>query len=81
MARKKRSKFKKKRSLHVSYYSYEATRRETQIIMVLCAYPINLEKVGGIVPCGQCNPCRQNRRRQKTGRLVLEASQHEHSLS
>lgn len=48
--------------------------------MALCAYPINLEKVGGIVPCGQCNPCRQNRRRQKTARLVLEASQHEHIL-
>jgi len=31
-----------------------------------------VKNTGGLVPCGQCFPCRFNRRRQKTFRLLLE---------
>lgn len=48
--------------------------------MALCKYPMHIEKAGGIVPCGQCHHCRQNLRRKKTSRLVLESQMHEHIL-
>ncbi|UOF81633.1 replication associated protein [Microviridae sp.] len=37
-----------------------------------CKSPISVKTVGGLVPCGQCLPCRFNRRREKTFRLMLE---------
>lgn len=47
---------------------------------MLCKYPMHIEKAGGIVPCGQCHHCRQNLRRKKTSRLVLESQMHEHII-
>lgn len=47
--------------------------------MSLCKYPINNKDAGGIVPCGQCLPCRINKRKKKTTRLSLEGQLHEHT--
>lgn len=49
---------------------------------MLCKSPIipPFNRSGGLpVPCGQCSPCRLNRRRVSTTRLMLEAGCHEHS--
>lgn len=47
---------------------------------MLCSGPIFIEAAGGVVPCGQCSPCRFNLRRKRTARLLLEAKCHEHIL-
>lgn len=47
---------------------------------MLCKYPLNLEKAGGIVRCGRCHHCRIDKRRKKTTRLLLESKQHEDIL-
>lgn len=48
--------------------------------MMLCRYPIYLKDAKGIVPCGRCLHCRQNTRKKKTTRAVLESKMHEHCL-
>ncbi|WNK12685.1 MAG: replication initiator protein [Microvirus sp.] len=37
-----------------------------------CKSPIFVKTAGGLVPCGQCLPCRFNKRRKWTFRLLLE---------
>lgn len=44
---------------------------------MLCKKPYNSR--GVLFGCGQCTPCRLNRRREWTHRLILEMYQHEHS--
>lgn len=34
----------------------------------------------GLLPCGSCQPCKINRRRDWTTRLILEANAHDHNL-
>jgi len=48
--------------------------------MAMCSHPIFVQSVGGIVPCGQCHHCRQNKRRKKTTRMLLESYNHEDAL-
>lgn len=48
--------------------------------MALCRSPLFIPSASGIVPCGQCQTCRINRRNKKTGRFQLESRMHEHSL-
>lgn len=38
---------------------------------MLCAYPLNLS-TGAVVGCGQCVPCRINKKREWIGRMLLE---------
>lgn len=40
---------------------------------MLCKHPIYMKAQQGIVPCGQCLPCRINKRREWTFRLCMEA--------
>lgn len=44
---------------------------------MLCEDPRMFPTYGGLLPCGQCRPCRINRRREKTTRLLLEAQSHD----
>jgi hypothetical protein len=46
---------------------------------MLCKYPIPNKNAGGIVPCGQCFPCRLDLRRKWTFRLLLENRLHDHA--
>lgn len=45
--------------------------------MALCKYPIFNKTVGGLTGCGQCFPCRLDRRRKWTLRILLEARTHQ----
>lgn len=44
--------------------------------LLKCKYPIVLER-GRAFGCGQCAPCRVNKRREWTHRIMLEAGEHE----
>lgn len=43
---------------------------------MICKYPFFVKSSGGVRPCGQCLPCRINKRREKTFRIVNEALIH-----
>lgn len=45
---------------------------------MLCKNPIDLS--GKLVGCGQCMPCRINKKREVTARIILEYMMHEYSL-
>lgn len=47
--------------------------------MALCKKPIFIKAASGLVPCGQCLPCRLNLRRKWTFRLLLENLLHTNS--
>jgi len=44
---------------------------------MLCERPVYIKNVEGLVSCGHCFPCRLNKRRQWTFRLVLETMVHQ----
>lgn len=46
--------------------------------MALCKYPYYHHDAGAFFGCGQCHPCKINKRREWTARLMLEAESHEH---
>lgn len=48
--------------------------------MALCKSPIPVKNMAGTAPCRQCQLCRQNKRRQKTTRMALEARNWNDSL-
>jgi len=48
---------------------------------MLCLAPIHMQhnKFNYDVPCRQCLPCRLNKQREWTGRILLESKSHEHN--
>lgn len=44
---------------------------------IRCAFPVRIG--GDYVPCGKCMPCRTRRRREWTGRIILETLSHAES--
>lgn len=49
-------------------------------INMLCKSPRKFPNARGLLPCGNCQPCRINNRRDKKTRLQLEAKNHDQNL-